>query len=77
MQSRLHVPQQQPLRREVIRLESGRLGVRKSKRGDKFGQDVYLLDQIIAELFLTPGRRRPQIPLSSLSCTPLMPAAIS
>jgi hypothetical protein len=50
MQSRLHTPQQQPRRREVIRLETGRFGVRKPKRGDKFGQDVHLLDQIIAEL---------------------------
>jgi hypothetical protein len=50
MQSRLHAPQQQPLRREVIRRESERFGVRKPKRCDKFGQDVHLLDQIIAKL---------------------------
>ncbi len=55
-------------REKVIRLVSGRFGVREPKSGDKFRQDIQLLDQIIIELSpaLIGGehfmafRRRPQ-----------------
>jgi len=36
--------------KKVVRLEPQRFGVCKPEGGDKFGQDIQLLDQIIVEL---------------------------
>jgi hypothetical protein len=55
-------------REKVIRFVSGRFGVHKPKCGDKFRQDIQLVDQIIIELsptlisgkHLMTFRRRPQ-----------------
>jgi hypothetical protein len=81
MQSRLHAPQQQPRRREVICLEPRGFRVRKPKRGDKIWQDIQLLNQFLIEHapalvgrkhFVTLRRRVQAVPHNNNGAGPLI-----